>query len=687
MKLRNLALLLTTAWLVSGWSSCPAAAQNQRTSEGQTNQGTAANANPADLDLEQLANMDVKVTSVSKKEESLSGAPAAVYVVTSEDIARGGFSTLPDVLRMVPGLSVAQVNAHAWSVSARGFDAFPNEKMLVLIDGRSVYTPLYGGVNWDVQEIPLDEIDRIEVIRGPGGTLWGENAINGVINIITKNTEQTQGGHATSSYGQDEGDVAGARFGGRVGERFSYRIYGSAAYWEPFVDAFGNALHNNWDMVQAGTRMEWKLTPKDALTVEMRGYDGQVGDIGSVTTPTSQTIANDRYPIRGGDVLGRWEHRFSERSSTSVLGYCDWTDRGDIAFGAESRNTCDLEMQHNFQIKPRHSIIWGTEVRTTSDHTRVTFYNHFTPPDFRATLLSVFGQYEWDAVPNRLKVIGGVKLGHNPYTGLETQPQIRAVWTPHKGHDVWGAVSRAVRIPTRSEEQNFLVSNNIPGPTPTYFAFVGTPGLKAAVLKAYELGYRFQPGQAFSLDAAVFYNDYQGLIDPIVSPRPPIVSQNPPYAIILFSFGNAFPADTHGLEVSAKLRPWRPWLLSVGVTEDRGTSLSMASTPRHQFNVQSRLNLPHGVNFDSAVYHYNGLPPNALQVIASSVPTHNRVDAGFSWHTTRGLTVELLGRNLQESRHPESVPTFVAFAEAGEIRRSVVVRVSWDFLSEKNPSK
>jgi iron complex outermembrane recepter protein len=664
-----------------------AAAQSQPAGAGHGDQDSASGVNPADLGLEQLANMNVKVTSVSKKEESLSGAPAAIYVITSEDIARGGFASVPDALRMVPGLSVAQVNAHAWMISARGFDDIPNEKMLVLIDGRSVYTPLYGGVNWDVQEIPLEEIDRIEVIRGPGGTLWGENAINGVINIITKNTEQTQGGYATSSYGYDEGDVAGARFGGRVGERFSYRIYGSGAYWEPFVDASGKPLHNNWDMVQGGTRMEWKPTMKDAVTLEMRGYDGQVGDIGNVTTPTSQTTVSDRYPIHGENILARWEHTFSERSSAAVLAYCDWTDRGDIAFAAESRNTCDLETQHNFQIKPRHSIVWGTQFRTTGDQTRVTFYNHFTPPGFRENLFGAFGQYEWDIVPNRLKLIAGVKLGHNPYTGFETQPQIRAVWTPHKGHNVWGAVSRAVRIPTRNETDNFLIANDIPGPVPTHYVFIGNPDLRAASLRAYELGYRFQPGQKFSLDAAAFYNEYHDLIFPFPSSLPPIVNQNPPYTLIPLTFSNGFSSQTHGLEVGAKWMPWHPWLLSVGVTEDRGTSFSMSSTPQHQFNVQSRLDLPHNFNFDSALYHYAGIPPSAVALILSPVPIRNRVDAGLSWHTPQGLTLELLGRNLQASRHAESAPTFVDFAESGDIRRSVVARISWDFSREKKPSK
>ncbi len=671
------------AMCLLGGSFGLAQAWGQQDSPPQDPPQVTAKVNPADLDLEQLASL--RVTSVTKKEEKLSAAPAAVYVITSEDIARGGFSSLPDVLRVVPGLSVAQVNAHAWIVSARGFDGFPNEKMLVLIDGRSVYTPLYGGVNWDVEEIPLEEIDRIEVIRGPGGTLWGENAINGVINITTKNTEQTQGGHLSSSYGRDEGDVASARYGGRIGEDFSYRVYGSAAYWEPFVDASGNPLQNNWDFVQGGARMQWKLSDKDALTVEMRGYDGEVADIGKITTPTAQTIVSQHYAIDGGDLLGRWVHTFSERSGLSVLAYCNWTDRADIAFDAEFRNTCDIEAQHNYQISAHHSITWGGDFRTTADQTRVTFYSHFMPPNYRQTLFSGFGQYEWDVVPS-LKVIGGIKLGHNPYTGLETQPQIRAVWSPGKGHDVWGAVSRAVRIPTRNEEQNFLIFNTVPGPEPTYFAFVGAGNtLKATTLKAYEMGYRFRPTRRFALDASIFYNDYSGILSPIPSSLPPIVSQSPPYTILLFTFANPFNAQTHGVELGSQLSLWRFWMLSFAVTEDRGTSISMDLTPRHQFNVQSHLNLPHRFNFDSALYHYNGLPTNA-EILGFSVPTHNRVDSGISWHASNGLKLEVWGRNLQGRRHIESVPTLAAFAESGDVSRSVVATISWDFSAEKKPS-
>ena len=333
-----------------------------------------ATQNAADLDLDQLANMEVTVTSASKKEESLSGAPAAIYVVTSEDIRRSGSSSVPEVLRMVPGLTVQHVNSHSWTVSTRGFNGFPNEKMLVLIDGRSVYDPTYGGVYWDERDdLRLEDIDRIEVIRGPGGALWGANAVNGVINIITKSSKQTQGLSMSASLEHDEGYQGSIRFGGRIGEHLSYRLYGKSSYWDPLVSPSGAELFNAWNESSGGFRMDWDASDKDTLTVDGGGFTGHIRDTAMVADYTFNGTVNDPYRIRGGHILSNWKHTFSDKSNTDLLFFCAWRDRTDIEYGGEFRNTCSFDLQHNYQFNTRNSIIWGGGFLTTADQTRDTF--------------------------------------------------------------------------------------------------------------------------------------------------------------------------------------------------------------------------------------------------------------------------------------------------------------------------
>jgi len=630
------------------------------------------------MNIEEL--MNVEVTSASKKAESLSQAPAAIFVITAEDIRHSGLSSLPELLRMVPGMTVQQVNAHSWTVSTRGFTGFPNEKMLVLIDGRAVYDPLYGGVNWDVQDVRLEDVERIEVIRGPGGTLWGANAVNGVINVITKKAQQTQGVSLSTSLGSGEGYQGSARYGSSIGDHFFYRIFAKSSFWDPFVDATGAELFNGWNLSQIGMRSDWQVTGKDTLSLDAAGYHGNIHDTAQVSTLTANQTVEDPYEVMGGHILGRWGHTFSGRSSTDLLAYCDWTNRTDVEYAGEYRDTCDFELQHNFKISTRHSLIWGGDFRTTADQTRVTFRNHFTPPDERINLFSVFGQYELQVVPDKLRVIGGSKFEYNTFTGFEIQPQIRAVWTLAKAHSLWSAVSRSVRTPTRNEEGNFLILQTVPlGPPPTppiVTAIVGNPNLTAEHQIAYEIGYRYQPTPRLSFDIAAFYNSYTDLLYPDFGRTTTSFSSNPAYVLNAFPFSNLQKAQTHGLEVSAKWRPIQAWLLSLGITEDRGTDTSMTSTPRHQFNVQSQVDLHHGFAFDPALYHSNAISETTQDGTPVNLPTSNRVDLGLTWRSKSGLSMGVWGRNLQSDRHQESQSPFLA---NGEVRRAVVVKLGWDF--------
>lgn len=624
--------------------------------------------------------MAIQVTSVSKKAENLSNAPAAIFVITGEDIRRGGFSSIPDALRTVPGLHVAQQNAHVWVVAARGFSSVFNRDMLVLIDGRLVYTPLFGGVWWDVQDPPLEDIDRIEVIRGPGGTLWGADAVNGVINIITKRTENTQGALVSASAGVNEGYGVRVRYGGTLGSNAAYRVYGTSNYWLPSVNAIGSPNYDAWNLAQGGMRIDWKISPKDTLTFDGQGYSGRTRDaldVFSPTAPPEQLQAS--AVVKGGHLLGRWTHKFSDRSSTDVLGYCDWTGRNTEGF-IEPRNTCDVQFQHNYSLSDRQTLTWGGEILTTRATEQDDFTTSFVPLSDRETTSSMFLQYEIDPLPDKLRIIAGSKFEHNSYTGFQYQPQIRTVWTPKKSHSLWVAISRVVRDPNTAERSLVAPISEISTTPPTFPVLIGNPNVASEIEHAFEAGYRYEWKDKFSLDGAVFYNAFNGLIGN--SPGAPIVNHSPFYILIPLTFNNLGPGQTHGLELFLKYTPTKRWTLSTAITQLRGNSVPglivspTANDPRQQLNVQSRLDLTQELNLDAAYYYYDAIP--------HALPPVNRVDVGMSTRSIRRFAFSVWGRNLQTSRHAEETPFILP---AGEIRRSVIFKLIWESDSDQVPTR
>lgn len=675
--------LTTCGWLLIQFSVMAAFAASTPSDAGSS---ARAESDPQTVDitnlsLEQL--MNVTVTSASKKEETLSDAPAAIYVITSEEIQRSGLSSLPEILRLAPGLTVQQLNSHAWTVSTRGFNAFPNEKMLVLIDGRSVYDPLSGGVYWDVEDIRLEDIDRIEVIRGPGGALWGANAVNGVINIITKSAKETQGISMDTSLGDGEGYQGSFGFGASVGKSFSYRIYGKSSFWDPAVDQAGADMFNGWHLSDAGIRADWDVNADDNLSIDVAGYQGHIRDAQWLANYGDYNIANTSYAVAGGHVLARWQHTFSAKSRTSTLAYCDWTDRTLFGFGGEYRTTCDIEFQHDYTLNRHHSFIWGGAFRSTADQTPVTPADYLTPADQRLNFFSGFGQYDLNIIPTKLRVTVGSKFEHSTYGGFDALPQMRAVWNPAGQHHVWAAVSRTSRVPTRNEHDNdlsFFVPPQSPNP-PVLLVFIGNPKIHSEYQTAYETGYRYQYHHAWSLDVAAFYNSYSDLIYPDLNHAVTSFNPVPPYLQVASTFTNASLAQTHGLEVSNQWMATRWWQLDLNVTENRGTGFSMLANPSHQFSVHSQVDLPKHFAFDSALYHWNPFTAVAGPTTVN-VPTGNRVDVGGSWHAVRGMNVGVWGRNLQSAEHVEGNGTSVA---TGLVRRSLVVKLSWDFNPEKRP--
>ena len=367
----------------------------------------------AQTSLEDL--MNIEVTSVSKKEQKLSQVGAAVFVITQEDIRRSGATNIPDLLRMVPGIHVAQLDANIWAISIRGFTDRYGDKVLVLIDGRSVYSPLTSGVNWDQQDVPLEDIDRIEVIRGPGGTVWGANAVNGVINIITKNAKTTQGGLATASGGSHEFGQGLLQYGGTLGQKFAYRVFGSYGNVGNSASPSGEAVADGWHKVHSGVRSDWDLSPRDTLTVQgdlFQSREGQTLDTLFSNDLPREAIIQDTITVGAGDILGRWNHALANGSDTTLQFYYDAYHRVDRGF-SETRNTVDFDFQHHLTTGSRQEIVWGLGYRTTSDNTTAGYAAEYVPARLRDNLFSAF-------VQDDIRLTNSLSL----HSGLEVRAQL-----------------------------------------------------------------------------------------------------------------------------------------------------------------------------------------------------------------------------------------------------------------------
>ena len=468
--------------------------------------GSAFAASPStdpivNLSLEDLVN--VKVTSVSKKEESLNDAAAAIFVLSNDDIRRSGATTVADALRLVPGVQVAAIDSSDFAISARGFNSQFANKLLVMIDGRTVYSPLFSGVYWDAQQVFLDDVDRIEVIRGPGATVWGANAVNGVISIISKSARDTQGGLIYGGGGDVHLALGGARYGGKIGEDTFYRIYGSYQLNDDFQQTNGATANDGWDLWKGGFRVDHYTSNSGQLTWQGDAYAGN--------------LADHTGDLNGFNTLGRWTQRLSDRSSYEVQAYFDHTYRND-ALAEVSLDTADLSWQHTFGLGERNDVIWGLGYRFIDSQLHkantpaITILDHEIP----LNLFSAFIQDEFKIIPDRLTFTLGTKIEHNDFTGFEVQPSARLLFKPTGNQTVWAAVSRAVRTPSESEGKDaitFALGPPVVGPggglyVPTLF---GNTALKSEVLLAYELGYRIQPTNRISVDLTAFYTDYSRL--------------------------------------------------------------------------------------------------------------------------------------------------------------------------------
>ncbi|MBI4659407.1 MAG: TonB-dependent receptor [Verrucomicrobia bacterium] len=634
-----------------------------------------------ELPLEQL--MDIEVTTVSRSPQKVSQSAAAVYVVTQEDIRRSGATSIAEALRMAPGVNVARIGSSSWAISARGFNDFFANKLLVLMDGRSVYSPLFSGVFWDVQDTMLEDIDRIEVIRGPGASLWGANAVNGVINVITKSAAETQGGLISGGGGTEEIGSGGIRYGGKLGRNAYYRVYAKYFNRDDFVDAAGRDAFDEWEMWRGGFKADWQISDSDSLTVQGDYYDGNMGQrLFAFPPPTFFRALEGRALVAGGNLLGSWKHSVSESSDLALQLYFDRTERDD-RIHREIRNTYDVDFQHRLSAGPRQEVLWGLGYRLSADELRDGRDRSgsvlFRPAERNDQLFSAFLQDEITLVEDRLRLTLGSKFEHNDYSGSEVQPSSRLLWTPHDKHTFWAAVSRAVRSPARWEHsiEVWYAPPPAAGPPPFPLLLVGNEDFESENLIAYEVGYRIQPTPKTSVDLATFYNRYDDLLvgQPFgFAPRLP-----PPFPPIPLAHPqNGMDGETYGAEASLNWSLSDSWRLNFGYSflqmqlhsNVPGSEIAEGDSPHHQVHLRSYLDLPYHLQLDAALNYVDNLPNRG-------VPNYVRLDARIGWRPSNALELSVGVQNILDDRHPEFGPGFLVTPT--EVQRSVYAKMTWQF--------
>lgn len=627
-----------------------------------------------DLSLEQLSN--ISVTSVSKKAEKETEAAAAIYVITQDDIKNSGATAIPELFRMVPGMTVTQAGSHSWTVTSRGFNDQFSNKLLVLIDGRTVYSPLFSGVIWQIQDTPLEDIDRIEVIRGPGATLWGANAVNGVINIITKNAKDTQGGLASFSAGNKVKAIGTGRYGTKIGNDSYVRTYAKTSHYDSQPTSTGASANDNWQKQQAGFRSDSKMTETGTMNVQGDVYtisQDQPFIFPDVNAAPFYYSGAQGFDIRGGNIQTRWEEKFSTDSVASLQMYVDSVYQ-KTSFFNDLTTTADVDFQHSWTGWKGHEIVWGTGYRFIQGRNDPTSQQYALNPQVRNdNLFNAFVQDKFALVPEKLFLTLGSKFEHNSYTGVEIQPSARLAWLPADNQTVWASVSRAVHTPSRANDDatQLLAANPL---VPAVLAAEGNRGLESEELIAYELGYRIQPTKTLALDAAAFYNDYSKLFHNILGD----ISFPGPYLYQPTYTVNANSAHSTGFELSAKWNPMRQWQLAgaysyLDLEFDRKDSVGyslVGKQPRHQFNVRSTYLLPHNISMTNALYYVDNLT-------GINIDDYYRFDTRFSYPVMAGVDVSLVGQNLFDNRHPEFTP--FAYGYAAEVGRSVYGNVTVKF--------
>ena len=633
------------------------------------------------LSLSELGN--IQVTTVSKEPEVVWKTPAAIFVITQQDIQRSGATSIPEALRLAPGVEVARISSDEWSIGIRGFGSRLSRSVLVLMDGRIVYSPFTAGVYWEVQDYLMEDIDRIEVIRGPGGTIWGPNAVNGVINIITKSSKDTQGGLASGGAGNVEQGFGEARYGGSHGPDFTYRIYAKGFARAPEFHADGDN-YDSWQAGQAGFRMDWNKGIRDTFTLSGDGYYQGAGQSAAASTynPPANFILDGTAHLSGANVLWRWRRTLGEKKDFQFDAYYDQTSRHELNFG-DIRNNFDVDFIDRFPL-PRQEISWGAGAYISHGH-EIDIYSglYFIPSIITDQYYTAFIQDEISLVNNKLSLVAGPRFQQTNYTGPLFEPSARLLYTPSATQTLWAGFTQAVRTPA-DVERNFYLSSYIgqgANGLPFFARFNANKDFQSERLNGYELGYRRLIGPKFYLDIATFFNQYRNLLSEDLA-GPIFVEDNPPptHDLLPAEFGNGLIATTEGGEIAPQWQAKPFWRVSGSYSFlemhvksapnsgalPTGPSIE-GSSPQHEFLIQNNFDLPKAITADFQVRYVSKLP--ALQI-----PSYWTGDLSLGWSPNKQLLFSLVGQNLFQPYHYE-----YSYDPRGlvGIERSIFAKVTW----------
>ncbi|HNJ36817.1 MAG TPA: TonB-dependent receptor [Nitrosomonas sp.] len=615
--------------------------------------------------LEEL--MNVKISTVFRKPQTLQETAAAVFVISQEDIRRSSANSIPELLRMAPGLSVARIDSNKWSVTSRGYSGRFADDLLVMIDGRTVYSPLFAGTFWETLDLPLEDIDRIEVIRGPGGTIWGANAVNGAINIITKHTKATQGNLITTGGGSEERGFATFRHGGRVGENLFYRFYAKGFTRDNSFNASGT--NDSWRMGTLGFRADWDINTNNAVTFQAQYYAGKAGQntmLLNPTEPESVITRPEDANLAGGHALMRWQRTTGERSNTALQVYYDRTSRNELSF-RETRQTVDIDFQHRFPLQIPYipfqpDLIWGGGYRWTTDHLGINLPISFDPAKRNLQTGNVFMQTDIPLFEDRLKLTTGIKFLDNTYAHSNFLPNARLLWTPDDKQSVWLSATRSIRLPSRFERDgNQLIRSGA-----EFIRLISNPHLLAETLWGFETGYRRQVTSNLSVDIAGFFNDYNNSTSERETTAETIQLTNQRKTQI---FGFEIYGEWRAFDKLRFMPSYSHLQVRNHVPADHESE--SGEDPKHQFTLRTQLDLTKNIELDAFFRHIDKLP-------GLEIKSYQALDLRLSWRPRSDTELTLVGQNLLQSHHQEFSPEVIQTMPV-QIQRGVFGKVTWRF--------
>ncbi len=641
-----------------------------------------------DMDISQL--MQITITSVAKKPQNLADVAAAAFVITQDDIHRSGVTSIPEALRMAPGLQVARIDANKWAITSRGLSGNFGNALLVMIDGRTVYSPTSSGVYWDAQSTLLDDIDRIEVIRGPGATVWGANAVNGVVNIITKKASDTQGGLTYIGAGSSENLMAGLRYGTKVGDTAHGRAYMTYNAVDSFkLSGSEDDANDDWNSLHGGFRLDGERAKTDSWTLQGDIYSNKENQLISplwIPTPAYRTVAYDQFDSSGGNLLGRWQRELSATSLWSVQLYYDYTKRDEIIL-EQTHNTFDFDFSYQVLTGEINDLSMGTGYRRLESDYGNTFQVSLNPESESNDLFSAFFQDEILLFADTLWLTLGAKWEHNDFTGHEIQPNARLLWKINKKQAAWAAISRAVRTPSLLERTGSVVFAVVPqaASSPQVMKLQGNNQFDSEELLAYEAGYRLGLRKNFSFDLSIYYNDYDRLATTKFV-RSNIGSN--------LEFANKMHGSIYGLEFASDWDPTDWWEFKIGYTyigfdlqDDTVTYGSVSNygetvadlSPKHQISVRSTIDIIDNVNFNLWFRYVDTLHGSKKSRVQEDlfVDEYVTFDANVSWRLTPDVELMLVGQNLLNSGHLEYISEFSTVAT--EVPRSAYCKLTYHY--------